>query len=56
MRRWLMVLLLVLAGSFGGHSLHAAEALPLADNELTGKRLIAISSELRCLVCQNRCV
>ncbi|SBT05345.1 Cytochrome c-type biogenesis protein CcmH [Candidatus Accumulibacter aalborgensis] len=53
MRRWLMVFLLALAGSFGGQTLHADEAVPLADNELTEKRLVAISSELRCLVCQN---
>ncbi|MBN8519182.1 MAG: cytochrome c-type biogenesis protein CcmH [Candidatus Accumulibacter sp.] len=33
--------------------LHAGEARPLAADEPTEKRLIAISSELRCLVCQN---
>ncbi|MEF8708339.1 MAG: cytochrome c-type biogenesis protein CcmH [Candidatus Accumulibacter propinquus] len=52
MKRWLMVVLLALAGT-GWHGLHAGEARPLAENELTEKRLIAISSELRCLVCQN---
>ncbi len=52
MRRWLRILLLVLA-SVGSTSLHAGEAKPLAEDELTEKRLIAISSELRCLVCQN---
>jgi len=31
----------------------AKEATPLAPDEVTEKRLIAISSELRCLVCQN---
>ena len=31
----------------------AKEAAPLAQDELTEKRLQAISSELRCLVCQN---
>ena len=31
----------------------AREAAPLAQDELTEKRLLAISSELRCLVCQN---
>ena len=31
----------------------AKEAAPLAPDEATEKRLIAISSELRCLVCQN---
>ena len=52
MKRWLMILLLALAGT-GWHGLHAGEARPRAENELTEKRLVAISSELRCLVCQN---
>ena len=33
--------------------LHAKEAAPVAQNEAAEKRLVAISSELRCLVCQN---
>jgi len=33
--------------------LHAKEAAPLAQDEAAEKRLTAISSELRCLVCQN---
>lgn len=33
--------------------LHAKEATPLAQDELAEKRLVAISTELRCLVCQN---
>ena len=33
--------------------LHAKEASPLARDEAAEKRLNAISSELRCLVCQN---
>jgi cytochrome c-type biogenesis protein CcmH len=37
---------------FAGAAL-AREAAPLAPDEATEKRLIAISSELRCLVCQN---
>jgi cytochrome c-type biogenesis protein CcmH len=32
---------------------HAAEAVPLADDPVVEQRLIAISEELRCLVCQN---
>lgn len=32
---------------------HANEAAPLAEDPLTEKRLLAISEELRCLVCQN---
>ena len=31
----------------------AREAEPLVQNEATEKRMVAISSELRCLVCQN---
>ena len=34
-------------------SLQAREAAPLAQDEATEKRLVAISTELRCLVCQN---
>ena len=33
--------------------LQAREAAPLAADEATEKRLVTISSELRCLVCQN---
>ncbi len=52
MSRWLIVLLVAL-GSIGGGGLHAGEAQPLAADEVTEKRLVAISTELRCLVCQN---
>jgi cytochrome c-type biogenesis protein CcmH len=37
--------------SFGGAI--ANEATPLADDPLTEQRLISISEEMRCLVCQN---
>lgn len=33
--------------------LQAKEAAPLAQDEAVEKRLVAISAELRCLVCQN---
>jgi cytochrome c-type biogenesis protein CcmH len=49
MRIWLMLVLLALSAV----SLQAREAAPLAQDEATEKRLVAISSELRCLVCQN---
>ncbi|MBL0167929.1 MAG: cytochrome c-type biogenesis protein CcmH [Propionivibrio sp.] len=49
MRLWLMLFLLALSAV----SLQAREAAPLAQDEATEKRLVAISSELRCLVCQN---
>lgn len=52
MKRWLLIVLLAMAGT-GWHSLHAGEARPLAADEATEQRLIAIASELRCLVCQN---
>ncbi|MDD2987783.1 MAG: cytochrome c-type biogenesis protein CcmH [Zoogloea sp.] len=32
---------------------HAGEATPMAENPVVEARLIAISEELRCLVCQN---
>lgn len=50
MRRWpvlLMLFALVAGGVFAG------EATPLATDETVEKRLVAISEELRCLVCQN---
>lgn len=34
----------------------AAEAVPLAADPLTEKRMIALSEELRCLVCQNQSI
>jgi cytochrome c-type biogenesis protein CcmH len=34
----------------------AKEAAPLADDPLTEKRLLAITTELRCLVCQNQTI
>ena len=49
MKRWIPVLLLTLVTS----TVSAREAAPLAPDEATEKRLVAISSELRCLVCQN---
>ena len=51
MRVWISILLLVLA-SFS-FSLQAKEASPLAQDEAVEKRMVDISSELRCLVCQN---
>jgi cytochrome c-type biogenesis protein CcmH len=52
MRRLLLSLLLVwlaVAGAAGW----AREAPPLADDPVVEQRLIAISEEMRCLVCQN---
>jgi cytochrome c-type biogenesis protein CcmH len=52
MRKLLMAMLFALLGGSAG-ALYAGEAQPLAEDPATEKRLIAISSELRCLVCQN---
>lgn len=49
MRRWLVCLFIVLAARMA----FAAEAPLLAADETVEKRLVAISEELRCLVCQN---
>ncbi len=35
------------------HSTYASDAVPLADDPATEQRLISISEEMRCLVCQN---
>jgi len=50
-RMWklLVVLSFVLCGSFT----QAREAAPLAADEVVEKRMVQISEELRCLVCQN---
>ncbi len=49
MKRLLTLLLLALALAGVG----AKEAAPLADDPVVEQRLIAISEEMRCLVCQN---
>jgi len=49
MRRWLLALFAVLTVG----AAHAGEAAPLAEDPALEARLIAISEELRCLVCQN---
>lgn len=49
MKRLLLVILCAL--SLG--AAYAKDAAPLADDPLTEQRLISISEEMRCLVCQN---
>ena len=49
MRFWLTLLLALQCML----SVYANEALPLAEDPVVEKRLIGISAELRCLVCQN---
>lgn len=57
MRRWLLSLLLAVgvAGALATSAppASAGEAAPLAADEAVEKRMVAISDELRCLVCQN---
>jgi len=48
-KRLLFALLLVLLSAFAA----AKEAAPLAADEAVEKRMVSISEELRCLVCQN---
>ena len=49
MKLWIVALLLALSAL----QVQAKEAVPLAQDESTEKRLVDISAELRCLVCQN---
>lgn len=56
LRQWFAALSLVLlsVAFFSSFSpAFAKEASPMAQDEAAEKRLVAISSELRCLVCQN---
>ena len=49
MRTFISTLLLI----FACHGLMANEAAPLAEDPAVEQRLITISEEMRCLVCQN---
>jgi cytochrome c-type biogenesis protein CcmH len=55
MKRWWSILLLALAVQCGVGAF-AKEAAPLAVDEAVEKRLVAITEELRCLVCQNESI
>ena len=52
MKPWIVALLLALS-ALSTLQVQAKEAVPLAQDETTEKRLVDISAELRCLVCQN---
>jgi cytochrome c-type biogenesis protein CcmH len=53
-RTFFVTNLAIVVLAFGALNVTSAnEAAPLADDPITEKRLIAISEELRCLVCQN---
>jgi cytochrome c-type biogenesis protein CcmH len=56
MAKWILQAFLscVLASSLGG--VWAGEAPPASDNPALEARVMAISSELRCLVCQNQTI
>ena len=49
MKYWLALILALQCAL----SSHAGEAIPLAEDPVVEQRMIAISEELRCLVCQN---
>ncbi len=53
MRRAAAVTVLALALGLATGASYANEAAPLAEDPVTEKRMVAISEELRCLVCQN---
>ena len=47
-------LLIALCLAFAAHLAAAGEAAPLAADPVAEKRLVKLSEELRCLVCQNQ--
>ncbi len=47
------IFLLMILCALGFSSSFAKDATPLADDPVTEQRLISISEEMRCLVCQN---
>lgn len=49
MKHWLALILALQSATLS----YAGEATPLAEDPVVEQRLIAISEELRCLVCQN---
>lgn len=53
MKRFLVLLCAAWLASGIGANVMAKEAAPLAADEAVEKRMVAISEELRCLVCQN---
>lgn len=52
MRSWLLVLALLLVPPWSA----AKEAVPAADDPVLEARVLRISAELRCLVCQNQTI
>lgn len=56
MKRLLIALCLTLLAPLFAHFAWAGEAAPLAADPVAEKRLIKLSEELRCLVCQNQSI
>ncbi|MFZ4062124.1 MAG: cytochrome c-type biogenesis protein [Polynucleobacter sp.] len=53
MKHFLLILSALAIIAVGLGMTHAKDAAPLSDDPVTEQRLIAISEEMRCLVCQN---
>jgi cytochrome c-type biogenesis protein CcmH len=51
--RWITALLVGMGFALMGSLTYAKEAVPMAENPVVEARLVKISEELRCLVCQN---
>ncbi len=56
MAKWFYTLILVVAGLTLNIAARAGEALPAAADPALEARVIRITSELRCLVCQNQTI
>ena len=53
LKKFLLLMLSTIALACAMNIASAKDAAPLADDPVTEQRLIAISEEMRCLVCQN---
>ena len=53
LKKFLLLILSTIALACATNIASAKDAAPLADDPVTEQRLIAISEEMRCLVCQN---
>lgn len=53
LKKFLLPTIAIIALTFAMNSSFAKDAVPLADDPVTEQRLITISEEMRCLVCQN---
>ncbi|WP_448486492.1 cytochrome c-type biogenesis protein [Polynucleobacter sp.] len=53
LKKFFLLILSTIVLACATHTTFAKDAAPLADDPVTEQRLIAISEEMRCLVCQN---